>query len=310
MTPSARARFSAPGSRPLSMFMQRNAVISRYLLGGLLLAVVYGAGALAQTPEPSPAAAPAATSAPAPSATEAPPTPTANAPANDSMSAPGSATERLIAERLALRRFDVETLWLDAADGPFLALHRPADEPIPLGGLVIVTTPGSIVDNAPVPHALSSVAPAGGWSVLSLQPPPADAAPAAAAERIIAAVAHFASLGLENIVLVGDAGGAAGAIAALNGALSPGVVGFVGIGAWDTDLTGTDVAVLDVAGTRDSRALRWQEQRRAMAREYPNSLEAIAIDGAGPDFYGYETHTARLIRGWLLRAAPAKVVSR
>ena len=176
------------------------------------------------------------------------------------------------------------------------------------GVLSVVSAAG--VENAPVPHALSSVAPAGGWSVLSLQPPPADAAPAAAAERIVAAVAHFASLGLENIVLVGDAGGAAGAIAALNGALPPGVVGFVGIGAWDTDLTGTDVAVLDVAGARDSRALRWQEQRRAMAREYPNSLEAIAIDGAGPDFYGYETHTARLIRGWLLRAAPAKVVSR
>lgn len=308
--PAAGDAFSGSGSRPISKFMQRNVVISRCLLGGVLLAVLHGAGAFAQAPEPPAAVEPAAATAPAPSATATPPTAAANSPANDSGSAPGSATERLIAERLALRRFDVDTLWLDAADGPFLALHRPADEPIPLGGLVIVTTPGSIVDNAPVPHALSSVAPAGGWSVLSLQPPPADAAPEATAGRIIAAVAHFAGLGLQNIVLVGDAGGAAGAITALNGALPPSVVGFVGIGAWDTDLAGTDVAVLDVAGTRDSRAMRWQERRRATARKYPNSLEAIAIDGAGPDFYGYEMHTARLIRGWLLRAAPAKVVSR
>lgn len=299
--------FSGSGSRPISVFMYRNPVIPRCILTGVLLAVLPGVGALARTPEPPASTAPAAAAL---SATETPPTTAANTSAGDFRPVSGSAAEQLIAERLALRRFDVETLWLEAADGPFLALHRPADEHLPSGGLVIVASPGSIVDNAPVPHALSSVGPAGGWSVLSLQPPPADAPPAATSERIVAAVAYLAGLGLQNIVLIGDTGGVAGAIAALNGALPPTVVGFVGVGAWDADLAGIDVAVLDVAGTRDSRALRWQEQRRATARKYPNSLETVTIDGAGPDFYGYATHTARLIRGWLLRAAPAKVVSR
>ncbi len=273
-------------------------MILRSFLAGALAAAMHCAGALAQAPDPP--APPAAT----------PPAAAAEAAAEDPVPAAGSAAEQLIAERLALRRFDVDTLWLDTTDGPFLALHRPADEAIPLGGLVIIPTPGSIVDNAPVPHALSLIGPAGGWSVLSLQAPPADAEPAAAVARIVAAAEYFAGLGLQNIVLVGDAGGVVGAIAALNGALPPSVVGLVGVGAWDADLAGIDVAVLDVAGTRDTRALRWQAQRRAKAREYPNSLEAIAVDGAGPDFYGYATHAARLIRGWLQRAAPAKVVSR
>ena len=232
-------------------------MISRCPRGLLLLVVLHGASPLAQVPEPPPPAEPAALASPAPPVDVAPVT--------------GSANERLIAERLALSRFDVETLWLDTADGPFLALHRPADEAVPLGGLVIVATPGSIVDNVPVPRALLSVAAAGGWSVLSLQP---------------AALAAFA------------------------GNLPPAVVGFVGVGAWEADLTGIDVAILDLAGTRDARAMRWQEQRRAAAREYPNSLEAAAIEGAGPDFYGYQEDTARRIRGWLTRAAPSRVVTR
>ncbi len=287
--------FSGSVPRPIAVFMYRNYVISRCLLAGALLVALGGAGAFAQTPTLPAAESPAA---PAESPADAP--------------APASrpAHERLIAERLALSRFDVEMLWLDAADGPFLALHRPADAAVPFGGLVIVTTPGSSVDHAPVPHALSHVGPAGGWSVLSLQPPPAGAGPEATAARIVAAVAEFAGRGLENIVLVGDSGGVSGALAALGGTLPPGVIGFVGVGAWDADLAGVDVAVLDVAGTRDPRAMRWQEQRRARARTYPNSLEAVAIDGAGPDFYGYATHTAKLIRGWLQRAAPAKIVSR
>lgn len=280
--------------------MQRHAVNSRCILAGALLAVLYGSGALAQ--------APPATAAVTEPAAEVPPAVTPEPPPRDS--AKGSAAERLIAQRLALGRFDVDTLWLDTSGGQFLALHRPADEAIPFGGLVIVSTPGSIVDNAPVPHALSSVGPAGGWSVLSLQPPPADAGTAASVERIVAAVAYFTGLGLQNIVIVGNAGGVDGAIAALNGALPPTVVGFVGVGAWDAELDGIDVAILDIAGTRDTRAMRWQQQRRAAARKYPNSLEALVIDGAGPDFHAYADHTARLIRGWLVRAAPAKVVSR
>ncbi|MGR9088987.1 MAG: DUF3530 family protein [Gammaproteobacteria bacterium] len=271
-------------------------MILRCSLGFVLLAAVSAAGALAQTPEPPPAAEPAALATPGPPDDPAP--------------ASGSATERLIAERLALSRFDLETLWLDTAEGPFLALHRPADEGVPFGGLVIVATPGSIVNNVPVPRALSSVAAAGGWSVLSLQPAPAGTEPAATVARVAAAVTYFTGLGLQNIVLTGDSGGATGALAALAGNLPPTVVGFVGVGAWEGDLTGIDVAILDIAGTRDVRALRWQEQRQAAARKYPNSLEAVAIDGAGPDFYGYAEHTARLIRGWLHRAAPAKVVSR
>lgn len=274
--------------------MRELVLIARFPIAFVVLVALGGSVAFAQAPEPeSPAAVPAADPGTVP--------PDAPAPV------PGAANERLIAQRLALSRFDVEMLWLDTPDGAFLALHRPSDEAVPYGGLVIVSTPGSVVDYAPVPHALSRVAAAGGWSVLSLQPAVADSAPAATAARIAAAVTYFSGIGLQNIVLIGDTGGATRALA---GDLPPAIVGFVGVGAWESDLAGRDVAILDIAGTRDARAMRWQQQRQATARTYSNSIEAATIDGAGPDFYGYAEQTARLIRGWLQRAAPAQVVSR
>jgi len=216
----------------------------------------------------------------------------------------------LVADRLALIRFEAEQLWLETADAAYLVLYRPPEAPIPFGGLVISGGPGSIVDNASVLRALAEAAAAGGWSVLSVHQAGTDDNTEAAALRIVAAVARHRAEGLENVVVVADADGAPAALQAI--ALNPGsaVVGFVGIGAWDADLAGTDIAILDIAGTRDRRALRHQRRRVPLKRVYPNIIETQEVDGAGPDFYGYEDQTAQRIRGWLLRAAPAATVTR
>lgn len=265
--------------------------------------------AMAQAaPEPTPTAEPVAL---APDAVAV--SPLAEPQSEDVAAAPTatrSVFEQKLASRLAISQIDIEQIWLPNGAGTFLALHRPANVPIPAGGLVITTAPGGIVDGSPVHRHIAESAALGGWSVVSIQQVSADLAEAEAVSRIDAAIAYLTELGIENIVLVSDALGVPATIECIANNEGLKIAGLVVLGQWSDSLEGLTVSILDIAGSRDLAALRAQQVRKAQARDYPRPIERLMIDGAGPKFYGYEAPVAARVRGWLKRAAPGLVVHR
>jgi len=222
----------------------------------------------------------------------------------------GSLYERAIAGRLEVLYPGVEQRWLETETGPFLTIHRPASLPVPFGGLIVNSAPGTVVDGAPVLRRIAEAAAAGGWSVLSVQQVALGDPPAAAAARLDAARANFIAAGITNVVIVSDARGTGAALASMAADNSAAVVGLVGLGAWIGDPHGLEVSILDIAGTRDPAAMTAQRIRRAAAREYSKPVESIQIDGADRGFYGYEDEVAARVRGWLKRATPSIALRR
>jgi hypothetical protein len=263
-----------------------------FRIGGLLLLITFVCAATAapesgSEPEPAPG-----TPLPAPAATIEPAAP---------VSGP---REQAIAGRLLQLLPGVEQLWLDSPTGPFLSIHRPAEAPIPHGGMIVNSAPGTIVENSLVLRRIAESAVPRGWSVLSLQQIDSDEPLDAAAARIDAAIAHFAGAGIQNIVIVSDARGAAAALSSMAANASSAIAGFVALGAWTGDPTGLKVSILDIAGTRDPLALNAQHLRKSAASKYAKPVELVQIEGADPNFLGYEDNVASCVRGWLHRATP------
>ncbi len=240
----------------------------------------------------------------------------AAAPAAPVAASSEAGAERAIAERLKFSLVRGEIQWLETDGEKFLAVYRAADDDPPHGGIIISIQAGAVVDSVPVYRVLAQSLAAAGWAAISIQQPlptsdpESDESAAQAAARLKAAIAYMASRDIENIIIVSDPSGAGVALACIVEKTRPPIAGFVGLGAWDTALDGTDIPVLSVVGTRDTEGLARQEMRAAKTPTRGQAAEALKIDGAGPWFYGYEEPVAKRIRGWLERATPGIIVRR
>ena len=222
--------------------------------------------------------------------------------------------EQTVAHRLSSPGADGEVCWLGSDSQGFLAIYRESYESVPHGGLIINISSGGIVDARPIHQVLARTAAAAGWAALSVQPRPADGAVpdeagvVEAKPRLDAAFDYLVGNGVQNIVIVGDAAGAIDAINYIIDKASPAISGFVGLGKWDASLEGTDIPILDIAGTRDQGAIAFKAKRQVKFRQRETPIEQLEIDGAGPEFYGYEDQLAKRIRGWLERVTPGVAV--
>jgi len=226
----------------------------------------------------------------------------------------GNSREQIIAERLKLSLVDGEIQWIELETERFLAICRDSYEALPHGGIIINISPGTVVDGRPLHRTLAKAAAAAGWFALSLQPELTLSSVAGrpsenqAQLRLDAAFDYLVTRGIQNIVVVGDAGGADDAINYIVKKASPAISGFVGLGDWNAPLEGTNVPILDIAGTSDRRALAHQQIRAEKYRRRENSIERLEIDGAGPAFYGYEDQVTKRIRGWFERVTPGVAI--
>jgi pimeloyl-ACP methyl ester carboxylesterase len=256
------------------------------------------AGAAGAVPNTNPVAA-KSTAAPVPAATSS-----------------EDPVEQAIAERLKFSLIQGEIQWRETDSEKFLAVYRPADDEPPHGGIIINIQAGAVVDSVPVYRILAQSLAAAGWAAVSIQQslppsdPEKDESLAQASARLNAAIAYMVGLDIENIVIASDPSGAAVALRCIAEKMPPAIAGFVGLGAWDTVLDGTDIPVLSVVGTRDRKALARQAMRTAKTQKRLRAVEILEIDGAGPKFHGYEDHVAKRIRGWLERTAPGTIVRR
>lgn len=226
-----------------------------------------------------------------------------------------NATEQAIAGRLELILAGAEIMWLVAPAEEFLAVYRESEIQPPNGAIIINTANGLVVDNSRVHRVIAEGAASSGWTSLSIQPIANNAASTSVPEerahlRLNSAVEYVRRQGIENIIVVGDAGGANTAIQFITKSSPAGVVAAVGLGMWDEDLTGTDIPVLDIVGTRDHQALIKHQTRAAKTRRRANRVDLITIDGADASFSGYEDIIAKRLRGWLERITPGVAVRR
>ncbi|MCK5676696.1 MAG: DUF3530 family protein, partial [Verrucomicrobia bacterium] len=221
--------------------------------------------------------------------------------------------EQAVAKRLALSLLRGEISWIETGEDKFLAIYRTATHDPAHGGVIINAPVGATVDSLPLYRILARSAAAAGWSVLSIQQPlpgsrgvDIDNAEltSRAVSRLNAGIAYLVDRRIENIVIVGDAAGAAIAIQYIVAQPSPIISGFVGLRAWNVPLDGMDVPVLGITGTRDLRALSHQAMRMAKLKTRASPVEVLKVDGAGPGFIGYEDFVAKRIRGWLERVTP------
>ncbi len=225
-----------------------------------------------------------------------------------------TAREQDIARRLSLAEAYGEVRWLKSANENFLAMYRESYQAIPHGGLIINIWSGGIVDSRPLHQNLARIAAAAGWAVLSIQPAPSNSTLSAEEKsveenpRLDAAYEYLVAMGVQNIVVLGDAEGAIDAMSYIVGKASPAISGFVGLGKWDARLEETDIPILDIAGTLDRGAIALKEKRKTKYRHRGTRIEQLEIDGAGPTFYGYEDQVAKRIRGWLERVTPGVAV--
>jgi hypothetical protein len=228
-------------------------------------------------------------------------------------------TEQAIASRLQLTLNSAEIIWLEAQDQEFLAVYRDAEIQPPSGAIIINTANGLVVESSLTHRTIAEVAARSGWASLSIQANErsnevSTSAPeekeAAAYLRLNSALDYVRRQAIENIVIVGDAGGANVAIQYITKDSPAGVVAVIGLGLWHEDLTGIDIPLLDIVGTRDHQALIKHQARAAKTRQRDHRVDLIVIDGADASFTGYEDVVAKRLRGWLERVTPGVAVRR
>ncbi|MDA0820967.1 MAG: hypothetical protein O3C28_00910, partial [Proteobacteria bacterium] len=220
--------------------------------------------------------------------------------------------------RLQFTLNGAEIIWLDAQDQEFLAVYRDAEIQPPSGAIIINIANGRIVESSLTHRTIAQVAAGSGWASLSIQASErsnqaSTSAPQDKEEarlRLNAAIDYVRRQAIENIVIVGDAGGANVVIQCITKDSPAGVVAVIGLGLWSEDLTGTDIPLLDIVGTRDHEALLKHQARAAKTRQREHRVDLIVIDGADASFTGYEDVVAKRLRGWLERVTPGTVVRR
>ncbi|MFT4580734.1 MAG: hypothetical protein ACI915_003143 [Gammaproteobacteria bacterium] len=218
-------------------------------------------------------------------------------------------TEQAIASRLQITLNGAEIIWLAAQDQEFLAVYRDAEIQPASGAIIISTANGLTVENSLTHRTIAEVAAGSGWASLSFQPiamsnQTSTTVPEESLLRLNSAIDYVRRQAIENIIIVGDAGGANLAIQCVTKTSPAGVVAVIGLGLWDEELTGTDIPVLDIVGTRDHQALVKHQARAAKTRQRANRVDLITIDGADASFIGYEDVVAKRLRGWLERVTP------
>ena len=224
-------------------------------------------------------------------------------------------TEQAIASRLQFTLNGAEIIWLEAQDQEFLAVYRDAEIQPPSGAIIINIANGRVVESSLTHRTIAEVAAGSGWASLSIQPTErSNQASTSAPEeeeallRLNSAIDYVRRQAIENIIVVGDAGGANVAIHCITKDSPAGVVAVIGLGLWNEDLTGTDIPVLDIVGTRDHQALIKHHARAVKTRQRDHPVDLVVIDGADASFTGYEDVVAKRLRGWLERITPGVAV--
>ena len=205
--------------------------------------------------------------------------------------------------------FDAEFVTLGGGAGAFTARYeRPTRLPI-RGAVLIVPDIGGFVATEPMVEALGAKLPAGGWSMLAIQPPLLNAGAEISAHdanrsqwhaRIRAGLAFLADEGIRAVVLAGHAYGAAAAHEALRTGALGNVVAVAGVGAWEGGIDDFDLPVLDVAGALDEAAVASSAVRHTRARQDGRrAYRRLLVEGARREFSGLEDYVAHRLRGWV-----------
>jgi hypothetical protein len=205
---------------------------------------------------------------------------------------------------------DAQELTVDGK--PVLALLRDETLGQPQGGVLLLHDTGAHADWPGVIGTLRQTLPQYGWTTLSLQLPPPEAAATAeqTPARVRAALTLLAGKNIRNIILLGHGSGALAALryAADNHGAVNGLI-LVAMGPVDDAalLNSANVPIYDIYGSAESlevlRAgtLRLQEGRRMVRQdgaELPRYRQFV-VEGAD-HFFGEQTDILqRRVRGWL-----------
>lgn len=219
-----------------------------------------------------------------------------------------------------------KALTLTAPAGSFQAILDEAATRKRKGVAILLPEAGARAD-AGVLRALRRGLPPHGWSTLSLQLPvlEAEAEPQEywdllpqAAARIAAAVARMKAARYTDIALVGHGFGATAALRYLGQGGDDSVRAAVLLSAWwpadhsdalETWSKAAAVAVLDVYGERDGRAvLRGALHRKLLFKEL-DGFRQWRVSGSGHGYRGWEAWLVERIYGWLQRLGPEQEVS-
>ncbi|BCX80860.1 hypothetical protein MIT9_P0438 [Methylomarinovum caldicuralii] len=216
-------------------------------------------------------------------------------------------------------------LTLTTPTGPFQAILDEAATRERKGVAILLPEAGARAD-AGVLRALRRGLPPHGWSTLSLQLPvlEAEAEPQEywdllpqAAARVAAAVVRMKAAGYTSIALVGHGFGATAALRYLGQGGDDSVRAAVLLSPWwpaaHNDELATwgraaAVAVLDVYGERDDRAVLRSAPRRRLLFKDLDGFRQWRISGSGHGYRGREAWLVERIYGWLQQVGPEQEV--
>lgn len=256
---------------------------------------------------------------------------------NSSVMAANQAREKLLANELIDQIGESDVVWLESNDQPFLALLSDHSSAKRRGGVILLHDLNGHPDWPEVIAPLRRGLPDKGWPTLSLQLPLLSNELELNAkhqlriidesnERISAALEHFTSLGIYNVVLLGQGLGATAMSHFLSGNLKQNhaiyIKAFIAIRfRTHQDLPPeyapnsllklkTDFPILDIVGTQETPLVQHQSQNRKVSAAHsqnPNYRQERILS-ANNNFRDAEEFLLSRISGWLkVNASGAEV---
>jgi len=215
-----------------------------------------------------------------------------------------------------------KTVWLQAADQKFLALHAEAEKASGKGAVIILHDSGGHPDQQALMHTLRTVLPEHHWDTLALQMPlreigadsdEYDALFPEAHARIDAGIQYLRQNGAETLVLVGYGLGALMAVSALNQKPMPHIKALVTI---SLPVPGTEIKaaqtlafikqikipMLDIYGELDQPDVVKSARKRRLAATENKDYRQVTINDEGHRYLHDEGLLVKRIYSWLTRS--------
>lgn len=247
-----------------------------------------------------------------------------------------------------------EGIWLQAEGNKFFAIFTADQSNRPQGGVILLPDTNTHPDWPNVIHPLRNTLPARGWATLAIELPAAEDIATLSRNqkqihaRILAAIEHFKSKGISNVVLIGHGGGALAANNFLATTAEHPIRGFVAISLGQHDnlapewqaisnLEKINLPILDIFAERDLLAVTDSASLRALAAKKSSARASrdkqldpfkqagmattpsaqikgyvayrqVRIAGTDHSFSGSDAALVKRILGWLNRHTAGVVV--
>ena len=232
--------------------------------------------------------------------------------------------ERRISAALDSPNLSGKAVWLENGNNRFLAIYRPSETKLSLGGALILHDQGTHADWAEVIQPLRKHLAKQGWNTLALQLPVTDTRLDAAARqsliemasaRIQSAIDYFDPQQQPNLVLVGHGLGAAMALHHLAKQPNQRINAVAAIGlsidpSNESDPISQAIAqietpILDLYGSRDLPAVTESAAKRRQIAS-SNGREGYrqeVVNGADHFFTGMQSSLQQRLHAWLKRTS-------